>query len=128
MSKYDEIIASRFKKAEEVYTLIGFEGMYHDGYDGYYNDIDDYVEEGGGDGQDYLFLTKPMHPMLVDVYKGILLPIEEMANVEGFDCKEHLKGIRELIVAVETFNNLNKDVIIGWSPDYTKKIKVDYGE
>ena len=133
MKTREELIA-----AAEVVTI--YDGRLFDEAegDGYYDSVEEFVQEwwdnycGFNDveaspehapDEYFLFCTTPIHPTTIfagDIYNHI----EEMAQVEDLDVTDHLEGMEAFEAAVLAFNEANKETIIGWSPDYTRVIKV----
>lgn len=106
-----------------------FDGMLFDwGSNKYYDSIDEFVEDWWCDNHTetdvpleypeeyFLFCTKPVHPMKIDI-DYIYQQIEEVAFIDedyNISVIDLLKGKDELEAAIDAFNELNKDVILGY--------------
>jgi hypothetical protein len=123
--KQEEKEQAAWDKAELVEKYPGYEGMFYDGDDRYYSTVEEALDDlmtEDDSPPEFLFMTKPAHPMKIDI-EWLYEHISENAEIDDFDCREHMVGMDEFEAAVEKFNEANKAVVIGWYPDYSRKVR-----
>ena len=141
LGKNAERDRKRLEEAELVEAK-DYDYFYYDGpgscYDGEYcecpsmvaehfmdavDDSDDDDPVSIDDKPEFCFVCKPIHPRPMDIVNHFE-NVDTDACVEDGDCQEHLEGTEELNDAINAFNQANKETVIGWMPDYKRKVRV----
>lgn len=120
------------EKAQEVSV---YEGVLFDDPDNeFYSDIEAFTEHwnycNSCNAEPYdlpeeyfLFCTKPVKPIKMSL-EDYFEAVDDRAGVDDLDCREHIEGIADMMMAIEKFNKANEETIIGWEPDYSRKVKL----
>jgi hypothetical protein len=114
----------RFEKAEKLTKWDGW--VYLEGYgcrNGYFESVDDFLDWCACEDDnlpEYIWTCKPNHFVHADV-SDITGRMDDA--FEDFDPDCDLHGMEELRVAIEKFNEANKDVV-AYEPDYTKAVLI----
>lgn len=123
--KREQRTLDRFNSAEKIDKWDGWvysDGHgYNDGYASTIEEIIDYCKDGGIDIPDYVW-TCTEHRFAHICLDNILQNIEEN-GYEDFSA-ENLKGVKDLKIAIDNFNNINYD-IISYEPNYKKALIIN---
>ena len=113
--------AEIFTKAE---TVTEFKYVWYN--EKLYSDLDTIIEDCDDDNTkppEYVFLMKPVYFTGFEL-EAIFDNANEEHMCEDVDIRDRLSGIKELREAFMIFNEDNKNSVVYWIADETKKVKV----